>query len=1492
MQRYKPGFTWKHNLPIRSKPSMSEHPTKGVTVAIGTTINVVERVTTTVKGKEIGFLKLEDGRGWVAETNAKSGKAFFVEAAAAATPTATAASEGGVPVSPAASAEATASVSTPAAPRAQQTHSPATSAGGSPEMDLAKSDGLRAALQSRQSATNALRRALGESVPEEGDAKAEPPPPPIGAAAAAPARVWKAVRDKKSGRTYYVHNVTKATSWDRPDDAVMVKKIWKPVLDKRTGRTYYVNQQTKATTWEKPKSHLILATKKSRAKGSGASSGGQDETVLSEDRSLGGPGPAAPGSAEAGAAAAAAAAAHDYGALGPIYAFNITRTSGSPGGGSDTLMLDAVMAAIDLEGGVREFYKNWETSNGRSISSADMLVGLKQAEIEVTMRDCQRIVYSYGAETIGWGQLLRVLNGEVSLAADATVEESIARSTAASSGGNGGGGYGSGYGHGMDSTTMSPGGGNTSSRSLADEMDARYPTPETPDSIGVYDRQPRTASDARPVGGRDHIHMESASGENAAAREAFNSLSGSGTRRTTNEAGLSTVAFPARDRTMLRAIMDGIDDQGGARSFFKRWDVDGDKLLTHRELYEGLQESGVRISPNDCKRLTSAVSASAVSMGQLLRIVGGRVELPSAADAHAFQLELEATKAKAASHAASTSSPPAQSLPYGGTHGQRAGSTRREDPHMRFEPSAPSSSQRGAEPSFRSPVGGNDHIRANLSTHEGSNAQARVAFNQTHGSGMTQRERDATMLAAVNDTIDECGGIRKFFSRFDHDGSRTLNAAELCAGMRSNGMSVSPLDCARMVAAFGGSSVTNGQLHRLLAGHQPLPVTVAEEFVPTSASLDPNNRAYGGHPGGEIGGEEEDDAVAAGGNSARSLPQWAKLEQPRANAVIPSSAADTVEILSRGASAARARATFTKARGVGLNARERDHMLVEVMADVIDQIGGVRKALHEWDSDGDGAVTGSDLLRGMLSAAVPMTEEDCLRLAGATNPSEPHAISDGKLSMGGIVKLLRFDLKLPLTAPVLNATTRSVSIEPAASMRSSGRSSGGRGRSGGRFDATPPPPPWRTDADSATPGPPPMSAAGRAAADRVMMKRIMDEIDDNGGTRGLFRKWDTNGGRGLNGEKLYAGLQGLNMRAISLEDCGRISNAFGTGSLSMGELIRVLGGSVPLPDVAVVEGAGAGARRSLGMDTIDATPAAGARSDACGDHRGRQHTVGPPPAVVADNMPFEGGVSIDAREAFNRVASALAQYSGNPRSAPQALVERRNTLILSAVALCIDTGGGAARFFSKWDKDNDHMLSARELRRGLVHEGLVIAEGECSQLIRKYSEDTGSSFRSDTAEQRMTMRELKALLSESAPLTSPTMGGPRVHSSMADALSPFGSATRSAAPQSGRRQSPYGNASDETQSAPVRQGRNAMHAPGGEDHIDFAKIGQAADHLEFQGSAFGPRAENGSGTCLFWSNFCFCKMLWCSPPPPLSSYRPLLVLQEEWSSMTMHLFKH
>ena len=131
-------------------------------------------------------------------------------------------------------------------------------------------------------------------------------------------------------------------------------------------------------------------------------------------------------------------------------------------------------------------------------------------------------------------------------------------------------------------------------------------------------------------------------------------------------------------------------------------------------------------------------------------------------------------------------------------------------------------------------------------------------------------------------------------------------------------------------------------------------------------------------------------------------------------------------------------------------------------------------------------------------------------------------------------------------------------------------------------------------------------------------------------------------------------------------------------------------------------------------------------------------------------------------------------------------------------------------------------------------------------------------IRSGMGTQRMTMRELKGLLSASAPLPPPppsSDGGDqraRAHNAarvQADSpYSPFGNSPNPPPPpwSGGRRIGPGGGVGAESVSLPP-SGRKAIHAPGGEDHINFSLIGMAADHVEYQIAALGMMAADGTG---------------------------------------------
>ncbi|KAG5508982.1 hypothetical protein GH5_06205 [Leishmania sp. Ghana 2012 LV757] len=77
--------------------------------------------------------------------------------------------------------------------------------------------------------------------------------PPSGNAETGDDSDWVARVDPATGRTFYVNDKTRQTSWTRPGLAAQVlPPPWEARVDPRTGRAFYVNHATKTTSWERP----------------------------------------------------------------------------------------------------------------------------------------------------------------------------------------------------------------------------------------------------------------------------------------------------------------------------------------------------------------------------------------------------------------------------------------------------------------------------------------------------------------------------------------------------------------------------------------------------------------------------------------------------------------------------------------------------------------------------------------------------------------------------------------------------------------------------------------------------------------------------------------------------------------------------------------------------------------------------------------------------------------------------------------------------------------------------------------------------------------------------------------------------------------------------------------------------------------------------------------------------------------------------------------
>ena len=65
---------------------------------------------------------------------------------------------------------------------------------------------------------------------------------------------WSEHKDPESGKSYYMDNKNKVTSWTRPTAAsAALPTNWHTVQDPTSGRTYYHNRVTSKVSWTVPK---------------------------------------------------------------------------------------------------------------------------------------------------------------------------------------------------------------------------------------------------------------------------------------------------------------------------------------------------------------------------------------------------------------------------------------------------------------------------------------------------------------------------------------------------------------------------------------------------------------------------------------------------------------------------------------------------------------------------------------------------------------------------------------------------------------------------------------------------------------------------------------------------------------------------------------------------------------------------------------------------------------------------------------------------------------------------------------------------------------------------------------------------------------------------------------------------------------------------------------------------------------------------------------
>uniref|UniRef100_A0A7S3H9A6 Uncharacterized protein n=1 Tax=Spumella elongata TaxID=89044 RepID=A0A7S3H9A6_9STRA len=114
---------------------------------------------------------------------------------------------------------------------------------------------------------------------------------------------WIEKTDKKSGRLYYVNEVTKARQWKRPvrdpistqqnnnnneeedgEDTNALPVGWKELIDKKTGRAYYVNSETKEKQWRRPTNERVKSLRLAGSPTKAADQGSVMEQIKASNR--------------------------------------------------------------------------------------------------------------------------------------------------------------------------------------------------------------------------------------------------------------------------------------------------------------------------------------------------------------------------------------------------------------------------------------------------------------------------------------------------------------------------------------------------------------------------------------------------------------------------------------------------------------------------------------------------------------------------------------------------------------------------------------------------------------------------------------------------------------------------------------------------------------------------------------------------------------------------------------------------------------------------------------------------------------------------------------------------------------------------------------------------------------------------------------------------------------------------------------------------------
>ena len=88
----------------------------------------------------------------------------------------------------------------------------------------------------------------------------------------------------------------------------------------------------------------------------------------------------------------------------------------------------------------------------------------------------------------------------------------------------------------------------------------------------------------------------------------------------------------AKDGAMIARLSRSLDLLGGPRVFFAAADVNGDRVLSARELHDSLSHASTdtrdACTLRDCARIAAAAGPRGLTLGNLLRVLGGTLHLP------------------------------------------------------------------------------------------------------------------------------------------------------------------------------------------------------------------------------------------------------------------------------------------------------------------------------------------------------------------------------------------------------------------------------------------------------------------------------------------------------------------------------------------------------------------------------------------------------------------------------------------------------------------------------------------------------------------------------------------------------------------------------------------------------------------------------------------------------------------------------------------------